>query len=80
MERFDTTVGIPTNLQDGTYILRTAMLVGNGYDVYYSCGKLHISGGNPSFNCKSDEAPITYPCFKSGGPRLIGHKLHTGKL
>ena len=77
-EGFDTTVGIPTNLEDGIYILQTAMLVGNGYSVYYSCAKLSISGGNPSFNCKSDEPPITYSCFKSGGPHIIGHKLHTG--
>lgn len=78
MERYDTTVGIPTNLKDGIYILQTAMLVGNSYSVYYSCAKLSISGGNPSFNCKSDEAPITYPCLKSAGPNIKGHKLHTG--
>ena len=78
-EGYDTTVGIPTNLPDGIYILQTAMLVGNGFGVYYSCGKLSITGGNPSFNCKSDEDPITYPCFKSGGPNIIGHELHTGK-
>ena len=77
-EGYDTTVGIPTNLPDGIYILQTAMLVGNGFGVYYSCGKLSITGGNPSFNCKSDEDPITYSCFKSGGPNIIGHGLRTG--
>ena len=77
-EGYDTTVGIPTNLPDGTYILQLAMLVGNGFGAYYSCGKLSITGGNPSFNCKSDEDPITYQCLKSGGPNIIGHALHTG--
>ena len=77
-EGYDTTVGIPTNLPDGTYILQLAMLVGNGFGAYYSCGKLSITGGNPNFNCKSDEDPITYQCLKSGGPNIIGHELHTG--
>lgn len=35
--------------------------------------------GNSKFNCKSDEDLIAYSCFKSGGPSIIGHKLHTGK-
>ena len=46
-EGYDTTVGTPTNLPDGIYILQTAMLVGNGFGVYYSCGNLSITGGNP---------------------------------
>ena len=80
-ERFDTTIGIPTNLEDGIYILQTAMLVGNGYAPYYSCGKLEITGGNPGFtNCQTDEEPITYDCHKSAGPHIIGHFLHAGNL
>ena len=80
-ERFDTTIGIPTNLADGIYILQTAMLVGNGYSPYYSCGKLEITGGNPDLtDCQTDEEPITYDCHKSAGPHIIGHFLHTGKL
>ena len=55
------------------------MLAGNRFGVYYSCGNLSITGGNPSFNCKLDEDPITNPCFKSGGPNIIGHELDTGK-
>ena len=78
-EGYDTTVWIPTNLADSIYILQTAMLVGNGFGVYYSCGNLSITGGNPRFNCKSNEDPITYPCFKSGGPNIIGYELHTGE-
>ena len=80
-ERFDTTIGIPTNLADGIYILQTAMLVGNGFSPYYSCGKLEITGGNPDHtDCQTDEEPITYDCHRSGGPHIIGHFLHTGKL
>ena len=56
------------------------MLVGNSHSVYYSCAKLSISGGNPRFNCKSDEAPITYPCLRSAGPDIKDHKLRTGAL
>ena len=79
-ERFDTTIGIPTNLVDGIYILQAAMLVGNGYSPYYSCGKLQITGGNPDLtNCQTDEEPVTYDCHKSAGPHIIGHFLHTGK-
>ena len=62
------------------------MLVGNGFGVYYSCGKRKVSllylfgkasitGGIPNFNYKSDGDPIAYPCFKSGGPNIIGHEL-----
>ncbi|XP_066911719.1 uncharacterized protein [Clytia hemisphaerica] len=66
-ERFDTTIGIPTNLEDGFYSLQVSMLVGNG-GVYNSCAKLKIFGGNPSFNCRSSKAPVTYQCVKAAGP------------
>ena len=45
VERYDTTIAIPTNLKDGFYSLQVSMLVGNG-GVYNSCGKLKVTGGN----------------------------------
>ncbi|XP_047130116.1 uncharacterized protein LOC124810020 isoform X1 [Hydra vulgaris] len=77
-ERYDTTIGIPTNLKDGDYVLQAAMLVGNSEAPYYSCARLKIIGGNPSFNCFSKEDPITYSCLKSNGPALESHFLKTG--
>ena len=78
-ERYDTTIGIPTNLEDGYYVLMLAMLVGNGLSPYFSCGKLHITGGNPDFNCQSNEPPILYDCFKSrAGRELKVSNLYEG--
>lgn len=80
-DRYDTTIGIPTNLEDGLYVLQLAMLIGNIFQPYYSCGKLNITGGDPAFICNSNEPPILYDCLKTGGGRnLIGFHLHTGKL
>ena len=80
-ERFNTTIGIPTNLKDCIYILQTAMLAGNGCSPYYSCGKLEITGENPGLtHCQIDKEPLTYDCHKNAGPHIIGHFLHTGKL
>lgn len=67
-ERYDTTIGIPTNL-NGEYVLQLTMLVGNG-GVYNSCAKLKIIGGNTGFNCQSSKAPVTYDCVKASGPPL----------
>eukprot|EP00111_Clytia_hemisphaerica_P017591 TCONS_00052069-protein len=67
VERFDTTIGIPTNLADGYYSLQVSMLVGNG-GVYNSCGKIKVTGGNPSYNCWSSNRPVTNKCLRSGGP------------
>ncbi|XP_057302113.1 uncharacterized protein LOC130636415 [Hydractinia symbiolongicarpus] len=78
VERFDTTIGIPTNLPEGYYVLQTAMLVGNGGEPYFSCAKLYITGGNPSFNCVSNRNPITYSCLRTGGPALETHFLKVG--
>ena len=66
VERYDTTIAIPTNLPDGFYSLQVAMIVGNG-GVYNSCAKLRIFGGNPSFNCWSSKAPVTYKCRRAAG-------------
>ena len=71
VERYDTTIGIPTNLADGYYSLRVSMLVGNALKPYNSCGKLKITGGNPNFNCRSSKKPIKYTCQVAAGPRLI---------
>jgi len=76
VERYDTTITVPTNLKDGVYILQFASLVGNIKDPYFSCAKLTITGGNPHMNCKSSKAPVTYKCFRSGGPPMS--KLTTG--
>uniref|UniRef100_A0A7M5WR28 Uncharacterized protein n=2 Tax=Clytia hemisphaerica TaxID=252671 RepID=A0A7M5WR28_9CNID len=64
VERFDTTIGIPTNLRDGFYSLQVSMVVGNG-GVYNSCAKLRVSGGNQSFRCRSTKAPVTYRCVEA---------------
>ena len=78
-ERYDTTVGIPTNLQDGLYVLQLAMLVGNGGAPYFSCAKLHITGGNTAFSCQSNELPVLYNCFRSNsGRKLSDSGLYEG--
>ena len=71
VERFDTTIGIPTNLREGYYSLQVVMLVGNAVKPYNSCGKLKITGGNPSFSCRSNKVLTTSKkCLKAGGPAL----------
>uniref|UniRef100_A0A7M6DPJ0 Uncharacterized protein n=1 Tax=Clytia hemisphaerica TaxID=252671 RepID=A0A7M6DPJ0_9CNID len=60
-ERYDTTIGIPTNLKDGFYSLQASMIVGNG-GVYNSCAKLKVTGGSPSFTCSSSKTPVSYNC------------------
>lgn len=79
VNRFDTTFTVPTNLPDGEYVLQAAMLVGNTAKPYNSCSKLRIVGGNPSFNCRSNAAPLKYKCLKSGGPDLPGSVIESGK-
>ncbi|XP_066933258.1 uncharacterized protein [Clytia hemisphaerica] len=68
VERYDTTIGIPTNLPEGDYSLQVSLLVGNAVQPYNSCGKLRIKGGNPSFRCKSSKVPVTNTCLRAGGP------------
>lgn len=68
VERYDTTVTIPTNLKDGTYIMQWASLVGNIKEPYFSCAKLTVTGGNPNMKCQSTNPPVTYTCERSGGP------------
>lgn len=70
VERYDTTVTVPTNLKDGVYILQFASLVGNIQQPYYSCAKLTVTGGNPSLKCSSNKPPTIYKCFRSGGPPM----------
>jgi len=70
VERYDTTITIPTNLKDGTYILQYAALVGNGGAPYFSCAKLIITGGDPTMNCKSSKEPVKYKCHRSAGPPM----------
>lgn len=70
-DRFDTTIGIPTNLPDGDYVLQTTMLVGNTGTPYNSCGKIRITGGNPSFTCTNNDEVLVYSCLKTGGPFAV---------
>ena len=70
IEKYDTTITIPTNLKDGVYILQFASLVGNIKDPYFSCAKLTVSGGNPNMKCSSNKKPTIYKCFRSGGPPM----------
>ena len=80
-ERYDTTVGIPTNLEDGLYVLQLAMLVGNGGAPYFSCAKLHITGGNTAFSCQSNDLPVLYSCFRSNsGRKLDDSDLYEGTI
>jgi len=65
VERFDTTITVPTNLSPGLYILQAAQLVGNARTPYFSCSLLDVSGGNPGLDCKSSDQPTTYNCIKS---------------
>ncbi len=52
IERYDTTIGIPINLEEGVYVLQWKALVGNDPTPYYSCSKLYIVGGDPKIsNC-----------------------------
>ena len=75
VERYDTTIAIPTNLKDGFYSLQVSMLVGN---VYNSCGKLKVTGGNQDFSCQSSKEPVTNECVKASGPPFS--KIQSGLL
>ena len=79
IHRYDTTFTIPTNLKPGYYVLQASMLVGNTQTPYYSCSKLYIKGGNPSFNCASNEPALKYSWMKSGGPALDGSVIEAGR-
>ena len=79
IERYDATIGIPTNLPEGLYVLQAALLVGNSLKPYYSCAKLRIMKGNPSLNCGSNGEPLVYSCVKTGGPAIETSFLRTGK-
>ena len=79
INRYDTTMTVPTNLKPGFYVLQTTMLVGNDAKPYYSCAKLYIKGGDTSLNCrKSNRDILTYSCLKSGGPALLGSVIEKG--
>ena len=88
INRYDTTISIPTNLQNGIYFLQWNALVGNGAD-YYSCARLRISGGNPEQRCDSKYGMPVDPaaCLKNAGglsPSILfdgaryGHFCFTG--
>ena len=70
-DRFDTTIGIPTNLPDGDYVLQITMLVGNTGSPYNSCGRIRITGGNTGFSCKNNDPVLVYKCLQSGGPKAL---------
>ena len=70
-DRFDTTIGIPTNLPDGDYVLQITMLVGNTGTPYNSCGRIRITGGNTAFSCANNDKVLVYKCLQSGGPKAI---------
>lgn len=46
LERYDTSIAIPTNLEDGIYVLQWKALIGDEPLPYYSCSKLRIAGGH----------------------------------
>jgi len=54
---------------NGNYVLQLTMLVGNTGTPYNSCGKLTITGGDPTFSCQSSAPILVYSCLQSGGPR-----------
>lgn len=62
-ERYDTSVGIPTNLEDGIYVLQWKALIGDDPLPFYSCSKLFITGGIPGPLCPSPLTPPTLPCY-----------------
>eukprot|EP01135_Chromosphaera_perkinsii_P001787 Nk52_evm56s210 gene=Nk52_evmTU56s210 len=72
-ERFDTTIAIPYNLDDGFYSLQWVALVGNGGTPYYSCAKLQVTGGNSAMSCARSGAAKAYACAKSnaGAPSSV---------
>ncbi|XP_004342896.2 chitinase [Capsaspora owczarzaki ATCC 30864] len=65
VERYDTTITIPTNLADGVYSLQWVGLVGNAGTPYYSCAKLKVTGGNPAMSCPAPATIPAYTCLKS---------------
>lgn len=67
-ERFDTTITIPTNLENGRYILQWVGIVGNAQSPYYSCAVLDIRGGNTGLTCNRSGRAAAPPCFVSAGP------------
>lgn len=46
VNRYDTTIAIPTNLDDGLYVLQWKAVPGTRTSYYYSCAVLHIQGGS----------------------------------
>lgn len=69
LERYDTSIGIPTNLPDGSYVLQWKALIGNDPLPYYSCAKLRITGGSTDQVCVPP-APRPLECrVADGGPK-----------
>lgn len=74
-ERYDTTITIPFNLADGTYILQYKAALGVEAKNYYNCAKLKVTGGNPSMDCITKTAPPVRSCRL--GPPGVGLPVST---
>lgn len=70
--RYDTTVGIPTNLPDGEYVLQWKAVVADSKLPAYSCALLRIKGGQPGQKCSGLlKMPLPNACERvKGGPTL----------
>lgn len=69
LERYDTSIGIPTNLPDGIYVLQWKALIATNPLPYFSCAKLRITGGSAEQLC-APPIPRALDCrLADGGPK-----------
>lgn len=68
IHRYDTTVAIPTNIDDGFYVLQWMGISSDNQNPAYSCSLLHIQGGSSrQQNCDSPALRLPTCAVAPGG-------------
>lgn len=74
--RYDTTVGMPTNLPDGDYVLQWKAVVADSTTPVYSCALLRIEGGQPEQKCSTLlRMPLPTTCERVQGGLALNEFL-----
>ncbi|KAH6561015.1 hypothetical protein BSLG_010183 [Batrachochytrium salamandrivorans] len=67
-QRYDTTITVPYNLQNGDYVIQFTAFVGNSDTPIYSCSKITVAGGNPSLVCPAAPSIAIPDCVVALAP------------
>jgi len=68
-ERFDTTITVPYNLDDGNYVIQLMAFVANSPNAIYSCAKIAVFGGTSNMACAAPQSiPAASGCVVASAP------------